>query len=96
MLLGRGNLAPAPYNHQFDPYRGRYHATRLVFGNAGPLQRLKIAIGRHLYGKLRSGTPVPGTGQEAARTTIEEILNVARWAPSGDNAQPWTFRIVDD
>jgi len=24
---------------------------------------------------------------------LEKLLNVARWAPSGDNAQPWTFRI---
>jgi hypothetical protein len=25
-----------------------------------------------------------------------KILDLARWAPSGDNAQPWTFRINDD
>ena len=24
---------------------------------------------------------------------VEKLLDVARWAPSGDNAQPWTFRI---
>jgi hypothetical protein len=28
--------------------------------------------------------------------TLENILNIARWAPSGDNAQPWTFEIVSD
>lgn len=27
---------------------------------------------------------------------IERILEVARWAPSGDNAQPWRFEIVSD
>ncbi len=27
---------------------------------------------------------------------IEAVLSIARWAPSGDNAQPWTFRIKDD
>jgi hypothetical protein len=27
---------------------------------------------------------------------IEEVLDIARWAPSGDNAQPWTFRIKGD
>ena len=26
--------------------------------------------------------------------TIEEILELARWAPSGDNSQPWRFRII--
>jgi nitroreductase len=27
-------------------------------------------------------------------TPIEEILDLARWAPSGDNSQPWRFEIV--
>jgi sulfur-carrier protein adenylyltransferase/sulfurtransferase len=30
-----------------------------------------------------------------ARSPVEEILNLARWAPSGDNAPPWTFSVVD-
>lgn len=28
--------------------------------------------------------------------TIEKILDQARWAPSGDNTQPWRFEVVDD
>lgn len=32
------------------------------------------------------------TGQ----STVEQILNLGRWAPSGDNTQPWRFEIVDD
>lgn len=28
-------------------------------------------------------------------TVIEQILELARWAPSGDNTQPWRFEIVD-
>lgn len=27
---------------------------------------------------------------------IERILDLARWAPSGDNQQPWRFEILDD
>ncbi len=27
---------------------------------------------------------------------IEDILELARWAPSGDNTQPWRFEIVDE
>ena len=27
---------------------------------------------------------------------IEKILDLARWAPSGDNTQPWRFEIVDE
>ena len=35
------------------------------------------------------GTPV-------SRDTLNHILDLARWAPSGDNTQPWRFEIVDD
>lgn len=27
---------------------------------------------------------------------LERILNLARWAPSGDNTQPWRFEILED
>ncbi len=30
------------------------------------------------------------------RTTIKSLLDLARWAPSGDNTQPWRFEIIDD
>lgn len=32
----------------------------------------------------------------AGPSAIERILEAARWAPSGDNAQPWQFRIEND
>lgn len=32
----------------------------------------------------------------ARSSVIESILDLARWAPSGDNTQPWRFEIVDD
>ena len=30
------------------------------------------------------------------RETLIQILDLARWAPSGDNTQPWRFEIVSD
>lgn len=30
------------------------------------------------------------------RDTLVRILDLARWAPSGDNTQPWRFEIVDE
>ncbi len=27
---------------------------------------------------------------------MEEILNLARWTPSGDNTQPWRFQVMDE
>ena len=32
----------------------------------------------------------------ASRETLLKILDLARWAPSGDNTQPWRFEIVAD
>ena len=29
-------------------------------------------------------------------SVVEQILDLARWAPSGDNSQPWRFEIIDD
>lgn len=31
-----------------------------------------------------------------ANTPLGRILDLARWAPSGDNTQPWRFEVVDD
>ena len=29
-------------------------------------------------------------------TIIRQVLELARWAPSGDNTQPWRFEITSD
>ncbi|MGC1818235.1 MAG: nitroreductase family protein, partial [Casimicrobiaceae bacterium] len=26
----------------------------------------------------------------------EDVLELARWAPSGDNSQPWRFKVVSE
>lgn len=36
------------------------------------------------------------TAQRVSVQEIEELLEAARWAPSGGNAQPWMFVIVTD
>ncbi|HET6182749.1 MAG TPA: ThiF family adenylyltransferase [Acetobacteraceae bacterium] len=95
VLLGRGALRPAPVHHHFDAYLGRLVQTRLRWGNAGPVQRLKLAVARRFYAEAaRSGRTAPSVA--SPRTPIEEILTLARWAPSGDNAQPWRFEVIDE
>ena len=37
-----------------------------------------------------------GKVTDVSRETLARILDLARWAPSGDNTQPWRFEIVDD
>lgn len=96
ILLNRGQVRPAPYYHQFDVYRGRFVCRRLPGGNDNPLQRLKLrlvekSVAAALGLAKAQGNPLP----EGARE-IERILDLARWAPSGDNSQPWRFRIAGE
>jgi sulfur-carrier protein adenylyltransferase/sulfurtransferase len=95
LLLGRGGVRAAPYYHHFDAYRGRWVVRKLRGGNAHPLQRLKIAVTRRLAAKF-SQIAAPPFQSPGPRNDIEKILDYARWAPSGDNSQPWRFEILDE
>ena len=91
LLLGRGNVKAAPCYHHFDPYRSRWKRGRLIGGNANPLQRLKLEMAYRIVKSMpkasRRVEPEPSSSDD-----IETILHEARWAPSGDNTQPWRFR----
>lgn len=94
ILLGRGPVPVAPRAIHFDAYRNRLRTTWRPGGNGHPLQRLGLAVARRM---------VMAKGQAGATTTpaprerpIERVLDLGRWAPSGDNEQPWRFEIVDD
>lgn len=99
LLLGRGDVPYAPVHLHFDAYRGQVALTRLRWGNAGPMQRLKLTIGRRLYQAMAQhaaspvATPLPAF--PSSSVPLLEILDLARWAPSGDNTQPWRFEVVD-
>ncbi|TVR66877.1 MAG: thiamine biosynthesis protein ThiF [Candidatus Competibacteraceae bacterium] len=97
IVLQRGKVPAAPWGLHFDAYRNRLARTWRPGGNRHPLQRLGLwVVRRRLAGRIsredRPAAPVP----EAPRTPLEQILDLARWAPSGDNTQPWRFEIVDD
>jgi len=95
ILLGRGRVRAAPYFHQFDVYRGKFVCQRLFLGNANPLQRLKLKmVERHIAATLALADAQKSDLPEDA-PEIEKILDLARWAPSGDNSQPWRFEILD-
>jgi len=89
ILLLRGGVEAAPVHHHYDAYLQRFVATRLRRGNDEPLQRLKLAIARRQFAAMLRAPrpPDPPSG------TLEMILEAARWAPSGDNVQPWRFEI---
>lgn len=91
ILLGRGPVHAAPWYHQFDPYRGRWVRGYLPGGYRNPLQVLRRRIG---YRWIRASHPaLPPAASVSAPTEMEAILDLARWAPSGDNSQPWRFEV---
>lgn len=94
ILLGRGKVWAVPHYHHFDPFLGRYARGWLPGGNANPLQRIKIALVTRLSRRM-SAVPRPEEKMPSG-SPVERILDLARWAPSGDNSQPWRFTIRDD
>jgi molybdopterin/thiamine biosynthesis adenylyltransferase len=91
LLLGRGKVRAVPWYHHFDAYLGRWKRGKLCFGNAGPLQRLKLNLAYRLSSRFsRKARP---TDASLPKSEIEQILDLTRWAPSGDNAQPWRFEV---
>jgi sulfur-carrier protein adenylyltransferase/sulfurtransferase len=50
-----------------------------------------MQVQRHVGTGLPNPAETPGNSSE-----IEQILDLARWTPSGDNIQPWRFEILGD
>ena len=93
ILLDRGRVPIAPRGIHFDAYRNRLRTTWRPGGNNHPLQRLGLAVARRMV--MAKSDAAPGASPSRNRAA-ERILDLARWAPSGDNEQPWRFEIVDD
>ena len=91
LLLGRGPVPAAPRGLQLDAYRNRLAVTWRPGGNRHPLQRLALRLARR---QLRRPAPAPPPSPPDG--PMERVLEAARWAPSGDNAQPWRFRILGE
>jgi sulfur-carrier protein adenylyltransferase/sulfurtransferase len=94
ILLNRGKVYPAPHFHQFDPYANKYKKGYLLWGNNNPIQLIKRAIITKFLKNTKKDVAPAKTEREY--TDIEQIINLARWAPSGDNTQPWRFKITSD
>jgi molybdopterin/thiamine biosynthesis adenylyltransferase/nitroreductase len=94
VLLNRGGVKAAPWFHQFDAYRSRFVSRKLPGGSRHIGQRLKQKLGLRMMKAIARNAPQ--AKPEAPATEIERILDLARWAPSGDNSQPWRFHIEYD
>lgn len=93
ILLNRGDVPVAPRGIHFDAYRNKLTTTWRPGGNNHPIQRLGLMIARKMVMAKKGGVVVEETPYNRP---VERILDLARWAPSGDNEQPWRFEIVDD
>ncbi|MCP5214405.1 MAG: ThiF family adenylyltransferase [Pseudomonadales bacterium] len=93
ILLHRGEPIAAPWGMQVDAYSNQLKRTYRPWGNNHPIQQLSLIIGRKKFGEaLRDSSATAFQPQ----STIEKILDSARWTPSGDNSQPWCFTIINE
>jgi sulfur-carrier protein adenylyltransferase/sulfurtransferase len=84
LLLHRGDVVAAPRGLQYDAYVNRLGRTWRPGGNRHPVQRYALARVRRALAVERPPAP-------AEPDAVDAVLDLARWAPSGDNAQPWRF-----
>jgi molybdopterin/thiamine biosynthesis adenylyltransferase/nitroreductase len=102
LLLGRPGLKPAPWNFVFDPYLHVFKSNRLRWGNRGPFQRFKIwAVRRAIQqrnDRFRLVPAEPAWDRQGPVPTrvMDFLLQAGLQAPSGDNIQPWAFRVRDN
>ncbi|MGX2038833.1 ThiF family adenylyltransferase [Methylocaldum sp. MU1018] len=94
ILLQRGRVFAAPWGIHFDAYRNKLSRTWRPGGNRNPLQRIGLRIARKKFLAKASGRSSAQTGSQPSPAV--QILELARWAPSGDNTQPWRFEIIAD
>ncbi len=95
ILLRRGKVPAAPRGLHFDAYRNRLVKTWRLWGNRNPIQRLALAVGRPKFTKQLAQLANRSADMQP-RSVVEKILDLARWAPSGDNMQTWRFEIKDE
>ncbi|CAL1241540.1 ThiF family adenylyltransferase [Candidatus Methylocalor cossyra] len=90
LLLRRGKVWPAPHGFQFDAFGNRLAHTWRPGGHRNPWQRRALAEARRQFLGLKE------RAGSAPETPMAQVLDLARWAPSGDNAQPWRFQLLDE
>lgn len=103
IILGKPGLRPAPCFLQFDPFRQVLRKGRLSRGNRTFSQRAKLWYVQNVLIKAtdqaRVRIPDPPVVSVAHFDSLPQgvgtyLLQAAVQAPSGDNVQPWQFRLA--
>lgn len=94
IFLNRGEVLNVPHSLHFDAYTNQYKKTWRPKGNANPIQKLAYKIGKKRL--LDQPLNTEKDSSPATLTHAEKVIDIARWAPSGDNTQCWRFKLVDE
>jgi len=93
IFLNRGEVLNVPHGLHFDAYTNQYKKTWRPGGNSNPIQKLAFKIGKK---RLLDNPIKTNVNNEVNLTNAEKVLDLARWAPSGDNTQCWKFKLLDE
>lgn len=94
ILLNRGDVPTAPHGLHFDAYRNKFARTWRPWGNRNPLQKLIFSIAKKIV--LKDMPAKPDNKEDVPLKPIEQVFEIAKWAPSGDNTQVWRIQVTQD
>ncbi len=93
ILLNRGKVMNVPWGLHFDAYTNQFKKTWRPGGNNNPIQKLAFTLAKK---KLLNPDNFKPKEEEPELSLLENIIEYAKWAPSGDNAQCWRFRLTGE
>ena len=93
IFLNRGKVLNVPWGLHFDAYTNQYKKTWRPGGNNNPIQKLAFSIGKK---KFLSKMVKTDATEAPVLSLREQVLDYARWSPSGDNTQCWRFKLDPD
>ncbi|MCF2857243.1 ThiF family adenylyltransferase [Pseudoalteromonas sp. SMS1] len=96
ILLNRGPIICAPYSLHFDAFSNKLNKVWRPFGNRNPIQKLAFKLAKKQFSGLVHSSQNNDCDEESGALTLAcKVIELAKWAPSGDNCQPWQFELLD-
>ncbi len=104
ILLSRPQIRPVPYFIQYDLYTRKFKNGVLRWGLKGPIMKIMKQIGKVQLTNIENYLQSPelaipwdeNNTNTISNTSLKYIVSAGILAPSGDNCQPWQFKIEDN
>jgi sulfur-carrier protein adenylyltransferase/sulfurtransferase len=96
ILLNRGDLIVAPKGLHFDAYKNKFKITWRPWGNRNPVQKIMYRIAKNIVLKSSNKHSPQTVMPNSHLKPIEQVFEIAKWAPSGDNTQVWRIEVTGD